>query len=75
MPALRQLRRLKGWTQTELAEAAGVALDTISDLERGSREARPHTMARIAKALGVPIARVDEFAQPRPPSRPADSSR
>lgn len=66
MPALRRLRRLKGWTQQQLAEAAGVTLGTISDLERGAREPRPGTMARIAKALGVRIPDVDEFVAERP---------
>jgi transcriptional regulator with XRE-family HTH domain len=66
VPALRHLRRLKGWTQQELADAAGVALDTISDLERGAREPRPHTMRRIAQALGVRIQDITEFVQERP---------
>ena len=66
MPPLRQLRRLKGWTQQELADAAGLALDTISDLERGAREPRPHTMRRIAQALGVRIQDITEFVQERP---------
>ena len=74
MPPLRHLRRLKGWTQQELADAARVSLDTISDLERGQREARPHTMRRIAAALGVAIRSIDEFVaqRPRPPDAAAD---
>jgi transcriptional regulator with XRE-family HTH domain len=66
VPPLRQLRRLKGWTQRELAAAAGMGVATIQRLERGEREPRPGTMRRIAEALGVRIGSVDEFAAPRP---------
>lgn len=72
VPPLRRLRRLKGWTQQELADAAGVHVDTIHDLESGAaREPRPGTMRRIATALGVPIRQVDEFAEEPPPQPPA----
>jgi transcriptional regulator with XRE-family HTH domain len=66
VPALRHLRRLRGLTQEELAAAAGVSAETISFLERGAREPRPHTMRRIAQALGVRIQDVTEFATERP---------
>ena len=66
VPPLRRLRRLKGWTQEQLAQAAGVSPYTIAYLERGSREPRPGTMARIARALGVRITDVDEFVEERP---------
>jgi transcriptional regulator with XRE-family HTH domain len=72
VPPLRALRRLKGMTQEDLAGAAGVSVGTISRLEKGHRPPRPHTMLRIARVLGVPIARVDEFVEPRP--RPTDES-
>jgi DNA-binding XRE family transcriptional regulator len=71
VPPLRRLRRLKGWTQEELAKAAGVSSFTVAYLERGAREPRPGTMARIAKALGVRITEIDEFVEERPPQPPA----
>lgn len=52
---VRELREAKGWTQAQLAEAAGIArVPTISDYESG-RIQRPdlETLDRIAKALGV----------------------
>ena len=51
---LKTARQLKGITQTELAELAGVDQTTISDLEIG-RNLNPswETVARIALALGV----------------------
>lgn len=63
MPPLRRLRRLKGWTQRQLADAAGVGLATVNRLERGLREPRPGTMVRLAQALGVKIGDVDEFRE------------
>jgi transcriptional regulator with XRE-family HTH domain len=69
MAQLRILRRRRGWTQQQLAAAAGVGEATIARLEAGRAEARPSTMTRIAQALGVRIVDVDEFAddqKPRP---------
>ena len=61
MPPLRHLRRLKGWSLRDLARAAGVSVDTVRDLEHRARAPRSVTMHKIADALGVPIADVDEF--------------
>jgi transcriptional regulator with XRE-family HTH domain len=67
---LRTLRRRKGWTQVQLAEAAGVGVVTVARLETGEQTPRPGTMARIARALGVRITDVDEFRdQESPPPR------
>lgn len=51
---LRHYRTLAGLTQEMLANSSGVALRTISDLERG-RVSRPqrHTIGLIATALGL----------------------
>jgi transcriptional regulator with XRE-family HTH domain len=67
---LRTLRRRRGWTQVQLAAAAGVGAVTIARLETGVQTPRPSTMARIARALGVKITDVDEFRdQESPPPR------
>jgi tetratricopeptide (TPR) repeat protein/transcriptional regulator with XRE-family HTH domain len=51
---LRQLRAEAGLTQEELAEAAGVGLRTVSDLERGAhRTAHQETARLLADALGL----------------------
>ena len=51
---LRQLRGRAGLTQEELAEAAGLSLRAVSDLERGfHRTARKDTALLLADALGV----------------------
>ena len=49
---LRGLRRAAGLTQEELAERAGLAARTISDLERGVRRSpHKHTVGLLAAAL------------------------
>ena len=51
---LRQLRTQAGLTQEELAEAAGLSVRSISDLERGiNRTARKDTALLLAGALGL----------------------
>ena len=51
---IKELRKAKGMTQRELADTAGLAMDTISRYERGDREPRITEMSMIAKALGCP---------------------
>ena len=62
MAPLRVLRLNRGLTQAELATRAGVSEYTIVRLERGQRK-RPHpsTRRKLAAALGVEIADVDEL--------------
>ncbi|HEY2305047.1 MAG TPA: helix-turn-helix domain-containing protein [Streptosporangiaceae bacterium] len=51
---VRQLRAGAGLTQEELAQAAGLPVRTLSDLERGvSRTAHKDTAGRLAGALGL----------------------
>ena len=70
MPPLRRLRRLKGWSLRDLAREAGVSVDTVLDLENRTRVPRPSTMRKIAGALGVEIAVVDEFREDDDDHRP-----
>ncbi|MEU8664018.1 helix-turn-helix domain-containing protein, partial [Actinoplanes philippinensis] len=51
---LRSLRRGAGLTMEQLAEASGVSVRAISDMERGhSRAPQPRTLAALASALGL----------------------
>jgi len=59
---VKQLRRLKGLTQEELAEAIGRSVDTISNVERGFSSTRIETASYLAKALGVALPELFEFA-------------
>lgn len=52
---LRRLRAEKGLSQEELAGRADLHASEISRLERGVREPRLRTLARLARALGVPV--------------------
>ena len=75
VPPLRQLRLRKGWSLRDLAREADVAVDTLIDAERAARPPRPSTMRKIAEALGVEIAEVDEFravTNGTPDGTPAD---
>lgn len=40
-----------GWNQGELADAAGVARQTVVDFERGARTPYPNNLAAIRAAL------------------------
>ena len=49
----RALRAKKGWTQVDLAKAAGVTRDIVAKIETGWTQGKKETMERIATALGV----------------------
>lgn len=54
---LREARRERAVTQEALAEAAGVSVDVISDLERGRRQsARITTLTKLANSLGITLS-------------------
>ena len=58
---LRRLRRKAGLTQAELAAKAGVSRGYIAAMETGHRKAPTvETLKRLAKALGVSVARLIE---------------
>jgi transcriptional regulator with XRE-family HTH domain len=63
MPTLRETRLALALSQRDLATKAGVAPKTIVDLELGRQEPRLRTIRRLAEALGVAPAQVDEFRQ------------
>ncbi len=50
---LRTLRKERALSQRDLANVSGVGPVTISELERGVREAQPRTIRKLAEALGV----------------------
>ena len=50
---LRRIREERGLTVEELVEKSGVSATTIRDVERGAREARGDTVAKLAKSLGL----------------------
>lgn len=53
--AIRFLRALRGWTQTRLAQEAGVDKGRISLLESGNVEVDREQLQRLAAAVGFPF--------------------
>ncbi len=52
---LRQRRLVRQWTLEFLAGKAGLAVGTISDLERNKHKPNVTTLMKLAKALGVSL--------------------
>ena len=50
---LRAYRKLKHWTQTELAKEVGVSVAIIGSLERGTRIPTQDMLRRLKYALSV----------------------
>lgn len=55
MQTLRYIRRERGMSQGDLAEAAGLSRQVVSNLERGSSHGYPETWKRLATALKVSV--------------------
>lgn len=67
-----RLRKDRGLTQEQLAEAVGVRQPRIAEVERGDANPRLLTLARLAFALGVPVSalldpdHLDRMEEPAP---------
>lgn len=64
LPRLREWRERRGLTQQELADAVGVARDSISKWETLSRGAYPSTARKLAEALYIPVEDLTAFSAP-----------
>jgi len=49
---VKRLRRDKGWSQGDLAEASGIKVGQISKLERNAAEPKSDTIYKLINALG-----------------------
>ena len=54
--AIRRVRQLRGMTQVELAEAAGLRGNSVALIERSQRGVSIETLNELADALEVPAA-------------------
>ena len=54
--AVRQIRKLRGFTQQVVADHAGVSLNYLSMLENGQRGATIETLNSLAEVLSVPTS-------------------
>lgn len=52
---LREFRTERGWSQERLAEAAGITLNYVGNLERGEQGPSLHTLIRLARALDLDL--------------------
>ncbi|OXM14601.1 helix-turn-helix domain-containing protein [Paenibacillus herberti] len=50
---VRAFRKLKGYTQQELADKLDVSVAVLGSLERGTRKPEPKLLSRIAETLGI----------------------
>ena len=48
---IRQVRKVKGWSQDELAKKCGISMSFLGHIERGSRIMSLETFASICRAL------------------------
>lgn len=53
--AVMWARERSGLTKTQLAERVGVGLSLISEIEKGTRNATPPLLLKIAGALNCPV--------------------
>lgn len=67
---LRTERRARGLTQAELAERAGIALETVSRIEQGHTRPTIRTLDKIAGALGIPVRDLFSGEDATPPPAP-----
>ena len=56
-----EIRKERGWTQTELGERCGIRQTHIARIENGKYNVQIDTLAAIAKAFGMTI---DFIAKP-----------
>jgi transcriptional regulator with XRE-family HTH domain len=61
--AIRNLREKREMTQEDLAEAAGITVRTLSQLETGNGNPTWATVGDIARALGVSITEVAKHSE------------
>ncbi|MET3211033.1 UNVERIFIED_CONTAM: transcriptional regulator with XRE-family HTH domain [Paenibacillus sp. PvR008] len=57
---LRAFRKLKGFTQQELAERTGISLAVLGAAERGNRTVEPDMLNLIAQTLEIEVRELTE---------------
>ncbi|MEJ7838681.1 MAG: helix-turn-helix transcriptional regulator [Thermomicrobiales bacterium] len=63
MLTLREARQLRHMSQQSLADRAGVARVTVSQIELGKSGPRPHIARRLSSALGYQPGEIAEFGE------------
>lgn len=52
---LRAIRALRGITQADLAEKAGISQTAVAEFEKDKRDLRTSTVVKLCEALGVQV--------------------
>lgn len=65
---LQAVRRHRGWSLRELAEASGLALTTVHQIETGRTSPGLGTLQSLATALGVPVGALLDGRGPTAPA-------
>ncbi|MHA0857642.1 helix-turn-helix domain-containing protein [Paenibacillus sp. CMAA1364] len=52
---IRAFRKLKGYTQQQLASEMGVSLVILGEIERGNRHVEVQILNKIADSLGITV--------------------
>jgi transcriptional regulator with XRE-family HTH domain len=55
---LQKLRKERGWTQVQMADALGIDRSYISDMERGKKNVCLPTLEVFAQGFGISIAQL-----------------
>lgn len=58
---VRAFRKLKGYTQQQLADSVGISLAVLGAVERGNRRLEDKILNKIADVLGISA---EELADP-----------
>ncbi|MDR7230978.1 transcriptional regulator with XRE-family HTH domain [Caulobacter sp. BE264] len=53
--AIRHQRKMKGWSQAQLAEKIGRTVETVNKIERGLSAPSFETLEALSRVLGVPV--------------------
>ncbi len=53
---IRAFRKLKGYTQAELADTLGVSVAVLGSIERGTRRADPRFLNKMCETLGIELS-------------------
>jgi len=55
---IKTIRKYRGMTQDDLAQAAGLSRPYLTEIETGRKEGSIKSLKAIAKALGVPLEKL-----------------
>ena len=58
---IRAFRKLKGYTQAELADSLGVSLSILGEIERGNRVPSEKIIQSVAETLGITVDELIKF--------------